>query len=128
MDVKGQVVAKRALEIAVAGGHNILMCGTPGAGKTLLAKCVPTIMPDMTFEEAIETTKIHSIAGLIDEKEGMITVRPFRSPHHTASLHSLTGGGTKSRPVRLVWRITAYCSWTKCLNMTNERWKHLDNL
>ena len=98
MDVKGQVVAKRALEIAVAGGHNILMCGTPGAGKTLLAKCVPTIMPDMTFEEAIETTKIHSIAGLIDEKEGMITVRPFRSPHHTASLHSLTGGGTKSRP------------------------------
>ena len=94
--VKGQKIAKRALEIAVAGGHNILMSGTAGAGKTLLAKCVPTIMPDMTFEEAIETTKIHSVAGVLDSEQGMVTVRPFRSPHHTASLLSLVGGGSKS--------------------------------
>lgn len=94
--VKGQTLAKRALEIAVSGGHNLLMCGTAGAGKTLLAKCIPTIMPDMTFEEAIETTKIHSVAGILDPDEGMVTVRPFRSPHHTASLMSLVGGGSKS--------------------------------
>lgn len=95
--VKGQKIAKRALEIAVAGGHNILMSGPAGAGKTLLAKCVPTIMPDMTFEEAIETTKIHSIAGVLDSEQGMVTTRPFRSPHHTASLMSLVGGGSSSR-------------------------------
>lgn len=95
--VKGQKIAKRALEIAVAGGHNILMSGPAGAGKTLLAKCVPTIMPDMTFEEAIETTKIHSIAGVLDSEQGMVTTRPFRSPHHTASLMSLVGGGTSSK-------------------------------
>ncbi len=95
--VKGQKIAKRALEIAVAGGHNILMSGQAGAGKTLLAKCVPTIMPDMTFEEAIETTKIHSIAGILDSEKGMVTTRPFRTPHHTASLMSLVGGGSNSR-------------------------------
>ncbi len=97
-DVKGQLVAKRALEVAVAGGHNMLMCGSPGAGKSLLAKCIVTIMPDMSFDEAIETTKIHSVAGLITKDAGMVLQRPFRSPHHTASLHSLTGGGTKSTP------------------------------
>lgn len=94
--VKGQAVAKRALEIAVAGGHNLIMCGAAGAGKTMLAKCIPTIMPDMTFEEAIETTKIHSVAGILDPAEGMIKTRPFRTPHHTASLFSLIGGGSKS--------------------------------
>lgn len=97
-EVKGQKVAKRALEIAVAGGHNILMCGAPGAGKTMLAKCVPSIMPDMTFKEAIETTKIHSVAGILDGGDGMVVRRPFRTPHHTASLFSLTGGGAKSLP------------------------------
>lgn len=97
-DVKGQTAAKRALEIAVAGGHNLLMCGPPGAGKTMLAKCVPTIMPDMTFEEAIETTKIHSVAGYTDAEQGVITLRPFRTPHHTASLISLIGGGANSKP------------------------------
>ena len=95
--VKGQKIAKRALEIAVAGGHNILMSGPAGAGKTLLAKCVPTIMPEMTFKEAIETTKIHSIAGVLDAEQGIVRVRPFRSPHHTASLMSLVGGGASSR-------------------------------
>ena len=97
-DVKGQLLAKRGLEIAVSGSHNILLCGSPGTGKTMLAKCVTGIMPKMTFEEAIEVTKIHSVSGLIREEEGMIKHRPFRSPHHTASIYSLTGGGAKAVP------------------------------
>jgi len=96
--VKGQKQAKRALEIAVAGGHNILMVGPPGSGKTLLAKCVPSILPDLTFEEALEITKIHSVAGILDEKKGIVTSRPFRSPHHTASTVALTGGGKMAKP------------------------------
>lgn len=95
--VKGQIVAKRAIEIAVSGGHNILLVGTPGAGKTMLARCLPTIMPDMTFEEALEVTKIHSIAGLLGES-GIISLRPFRTPHHTASTVSICGGGAKIKP------------------------------
>ncbi|MCD8373348.1 MAG: YifB family Mg chelatase-like AAA ATPase [Clostridia bacterium] len=90
--VKGQRVAKRAMEIAVAGGHNILLVGPPGAGKTMLARCLPTIMPDMTFEEALEVTKIHSVAGELSD-EGIVTLRPFRTPHHTATTVSLCGGG-----------------------------------
>lgn len=96
--VKGQKVAKRAIEIAVAGGHNILMVGPPGAGKTMIAKCIPSIMPDLTFEEALEITKIHSVAGELDLNKGVISSRPFRSPHHTASLVSLTGGGKDAKP------------------------------
>lgn len=97
-DVKGQVTAKKALEIAAAGGHNVLMIGSPGSGKSMLAKRMPSILPAMTFEESIETTMIHSVAGRIDKNAPLITVRPFRSPHHTVSSAGLAGGGTIPRP------------------------------
>lgn len=97
-DVKGQTIAKRAIEIAVCGGHNIIMIGPPGAGKTMLAKCVPTIMPEMSFEEAIEVTKIHSVSGILDKNVGIVTTRPFRSPHHTSTVPALVGGGAKAKP------------------------------
>ncbi|MBO2515803.1 MAG: hypothetical protein CW338_00810 [Clostridiales bacterium] len=96
--VRGQQGARRALEIAAAGGHNMLMIGVPGSGKTMLARCLPGILPDMTVEEAFEVTRIHSIAGMIAPGQGLITNRPFRTPHHSASLPSLVGGGMDARP------------------------------
>lgn len=97
-EVRGQQGAKRALEIAAAGGHNALLIGPPGSGKSMLAKRIPSILPDMTFEESIETTKIHSIAGQLTKDAPLITVRPFRSPHHTISPAGLSGGGSVPRP------------------------------
>lgn len=93
-DIRGQAAAKRAAEIAVAGGHNLLLCGTPGSGKTMLARAIPSILPELTFEEALEITKIHSLTG----RRGLVKERPFRAPHHGASAAALVGGGTKAQP------------------------------
>ncbi len=97
-DVKGQENVRRALEVAAAGGHNVLMCGPPGAGKSMLAKRLPGILPDMTRQEMIETTEIHSVAGLTGRDHPIIAHRPFRSPHHTVSATAMSGGGSSPRP------------------------------
>ncbi len=97
-DVKGQPTAKRALEVAAAGGHNVLLLGSPGSGKTMLARCLPGILPDMDFAEALEVTKLYSLSGLLEPGEVLVTRRPFRAPHHTTSSAAMVGGGRTPRP------------------------------
>jgi magnesium chelatase family protein len=97
-EVRGQEFAKRALEVSAAGGHNILLVGPPGTGKAMLSRCLPGILPTPSFEEALETTRIHSVAGLVSEKEPLVRRRPFRAPHHTVSYAGLIGGGAHPRP------------------------------
>ena len=97
-DVKGQTVAKRAFEVAAAGGHNIILIGSPGCGKSMMAKRVPSILPQLTLAESLETTQIHSIAGKLGERTSLIAQRPFRAPHHTISDVALIGGGSTYKP------------------------------
>ena len=96
--VKGQKIARKALEVAAAGGHNLLMVGVPGGGKTMLARCLPGILPPLSYEEALETTCIHSASGVLEREAGLLTQRPFRAPHHNASLPAIIGGGAKAKP------------------------------
>lgn len=96
--MQGQVGARRALEVAASGGHNLLMVGTPGSGKTMLARCLPGILPPLTFSESLETTRIHSIAGRLAPGTGLMAERPFCAPHHSASVASMIGGGSNAKP------------------------------
>jgi magnesium chelatase family protein len=116
--------ARRALEIAAAGGHNLLLVGPPGAGKTMLARRLPTILPPLTFDESLECTAIHSVAGLLPLGQGLLTERPFRAPHHTISNVALVGGGAVPRPGEISLHITASCSSTRCPSSTGGCWRY----
>jgi magnesium chelatase family protein len=126
-DVKGQENVKRALEVASAGGHNAIMIGAPGSGKSMMAKCLPSILPALTLKESLETTKIHSVAGKLSKNSSLISCRPFRAPHHTISQVALVGGGSTPQPEKSVWRTTEFCSSTSFLNSAGTHLRYSDN-
>ena len=125
-DVAGQYYARRGLEIAASGGHNVLLFGPPGSGKSMMSKCMPSILPPMSLREAVETSMVYSVAGLLDESTGLLTRRPFRAPHHTASTVAVVGGGSKALPgeISLAHNGILYLSlrplhWRSCVS----RWR-----